>query len=425
VALSPVCVVSTVAAVLLFVFAPQAGHLIVRGDSGNAVVYLRLLAPCIPLAAAYDVLIAATRGLGTMRPTVLTEKIGRPTLQLMLVAIAAVLGGGAWLAFAWVAPYVAAAIVTVYAVRRLVRRRSGVQRPQAHHAIRARFWRFAGPRGLASVAQTLLQRLDIVMVAAMKGATPAAIYAAATRFLVVGQLAGQAINLTIQPKLSELLAQRKTPEAGVVYRTSTAWLVCMAWPLYLLTALSSAWILRIFGHGYRAGTSVVVVLGLVMLLATICGSVDTVLNMAGKTSWNLMNTILALTVNVSLNLLLIPHLGILGAALSWAAAIAVNNVVPLIQVHWFTGLHPFGRGTVIAGLLTASCFGAWPLAFRAVAGTGPVAMLFSVASAGALYAGGLFLFREELELDAFRGIVRRRGGTARTTARPASLEPES
>ena len=54
----------------------------------------------------------------------------------------------------------------------------------------------------------------------------------------------------------------------------------------------------IFGPKYAAGTTVLVILGLVMLVATGCGLVDVVLAMAGKTFWTFANSVIALTIMV-------------------------------------------------------------------------------------------------------------------------------
>ena len=66
------------------------------------------------------------------------------------------------------------------------------------------FWLFTAPRGLANLAQNVLQSIDIVLVAAMLGAVEAAVYTAATRFLVIGQLGGVAISRASQAKFTEL-----------------------------------------------------------------------------------------------------------------------------------------------------------------------------------------------------------------------------
>ena len=70
----------------------------------------------------------------------------------------------------------------------------------------AGFWRFNAPRSLATIAQMIIQRLDIVLVGIMRGPVEAAIYTAATRFLVVGQLGNAALSMAAQPQLTHLFA---------------------------------------------------------------------------------------------------------------------------------------------------------------------------------------------------------------------------
>ena len=217
-----------------------------------------------------------------------------------------------------------------------------------------------GPARLATRVQIVIQRLDIVLVGIIRGPAVAAVYAAATRFLVVGQLGNSAISMASQPQLSCLFALRDRLGARAVYQTTTAWLVLLTWPLYLLAISYGPAILSIFGHGYRAGSGVMVVLGAAMLLASGCGQVDVVLTSTGRSVLSLANGLTALTVNVAVDLALIPHYGITGAAIGWAAAIAGSNLIPLAQVAWIVRIHPFGTGTVRACALTALSFGVIP-----------------------------------------------------------------
>jgi len=90
-----------------------------------------------------------------------------------------------------------------------------------------------------------------------------------------------------------------------------------------------------------------------MLVATACGAVDVVLVMAGRSSWTMANAIVALGVNLALNLLLIPPFGIMGAAVAWAVAILINNLAPLTELALWMRLHPFGRPTVVATVVCA------------------------------------------------------------------------
>src|SRR5262249_61094915 len=87
------------------------------------------------------------------------------------------------------------------------------------------FWQFTTPRGIASLAKITLQRIDIVLVAIIMGPAAAAVYTAATRFLVVGQLGNMAISMAAQPRFTELFAIADRRSANVVYQVTTAWLV--------------------------------------------------------------------------------------------------------------------------------------------------------------------------------------------------------
>jgi O-antigen/teichoic acid export membrane protein len=405
VALVPVAIASAVVTAVLLVVAPQLDGLI--GDERHtAIGLLRLLAVILPIAATYDVAIGATRGLGAMRPTVLIEKIARPLLQFALVVVVLAVGWHGALGAAWGLPYVAAALAGWWSLRRLVRAAAPAATRAAERARSTfrEYWRFTLPRAVAGAAQIILQRLDIVLVAAMRGAAEAAIYTAATRFLVVGQFVSQAIAAPVQPRLSAALAEHDSARAGALYRVSTCWIVLISWPLFATVGVFAPVYLRLFGHHYKTGLTVVVILAASMLVATAVGVVDAVVIMAGRTSWNLGTTLAAMIINVLLDVLLIPHLGIVGAAIGWCAAIVASNVVPLLLAWRGLGLHPFGRSTLAACALAGVCFVALPAIGRAI----------SLPAAGIGLAAGTVLFllaayrwRAEFELTALAQLRRR------------------
>jgi O-antigen/teichoic acid export membrane protein len=264
--------------------------------------------------------------------------------------------------------------------------------------LRREFWRFTGPRAVASVAQLALQRIDVLLVAALGGLAPAAVYAVAGRFVILIQFANQGISQSVQPRLAEALAVGDRRTANHLYRTATGWLVLVTWPVTLLVIFFAPLWLRLFGDRYAAeGVPVVAVLAAAMLVATGCGMVDMVLAMAGRTSWNLVNVLVALAVTVVLDLLLIPAHGALGAAIGLACAMVVNNVLPLIQVGRSAGLHPFGPGTRAAALLSVACFGVLPWALTTVTGR-----TFAVLAAVPAFLAGAWLLRVPLALGAFK-----------------------
>ncbi|MEV8505328.1 polysaccharide biosynthesis C-terminal domain-containing protein [Actinoplanes sp. NPDC051475] len=407
--LTPVLVLATLLGAGMWFGASSIAGL-TAGGSPEVVAGVKMLALFLPLQALTDALLTATRGYKAMRPTVTLDRVLRSTLQLLCVGAAGVaaLWTGASLpafAFAWAVPYLPVSILAALALRKIYlagkpeRFRS---RRSERLDLRREFWRFTGPRALASVAQLALQRVDVLLVAALGGLAAAAVYAVAGRFVVLIQFANQGISQSVQPRLAEALAVGDRDTANHLYRTATGWLVLVTWPINLLVILFAPLYLGLFGNHYRSGTPVVVVLACAMLVATGCGMVDMVLAMAGRTSWNLYNVLVALVVTIGLDVLLIPRYGATGAAIGLACALVANNLLPLVQVARAARLHPFGRGTLTAGALTVGCFGVLPRVVTAVTGAGPTGLALATGLAVAAFGTGAWLLREPLALDAFK-----------------------
>ena len=412
VALTPVVALSVVMAVVLLALAEPLGSLITHDSVDGAATAIRVLAVLLPLTTVSDTLVAATRGYATMRPTVLIDKVGRPSVQLAAVVVAAMTGSVALLSVAWAAPWIACAALAGWWLLRLQRPARAAGHPRAERAMWGEFWRFTGPRGVTSVVQLALQRLDIVLLTLLSGPVAAAIYTAATRFLVVGQFTNQALSTVAEPQLARLLSVDDRAAAKAVYQAATGWLVLICWPMYLLVATYAHEILGLFGSGYDAGVTVVLVLAGAMLVATSVGAVDVVLIMGGRTSWNLANASIALAVNVGVDLALIPRLGLLGAAVGWAAAILTNNLLPLSQVWRVLGLHPYGAATGTAAGLAVLCFGLLPLGAEALLGQGLVSLATATLVGLLLYAAGCWRWRQVLALDTLRTLRRGRRSAA-------------
>jgi O-antigen/teichoic acid export membrane protein len=402
VALRPVLALGVGLAVVMFGVG-AALHWTGSPDPHTALVHeLWILAPFIPVAALSDSTLAATRGFGAMKPTVRIDSITRNLIQLGLCTVVAVtVGSPGLLVLAWATPYVVSSVMAGLAVRRLTRRTVGELVPASRSKEFSReFWKFTAPRALASLTQLLLQRLDIVLVAILRGPADAAVYTAATRLLVAGQMGGGAISTAVQPTLGATLSAGDVTATRDAYQMGTSWLILLTWPFYLLSIVYASLFLRLFGHGYTTAGSVVVILAASMLLATACGMVDMVLTMGGRTRWNLANTATALAVNVVVDLLLVPPYGVTGAAIGWAAAIVANNILPLIQIWHALRVQPFGRSTLTALSVTAASYGLLSTLSAVLVGRDHVlTVAISVVVVSGVFVALAWLMRANLRLD--------------------------
>ena len=433
----PTTLLSIVMAGVVYSVADPLARWIAPSSIDLAVDSLRALAIFLPFASWESLAVAASRGTGSMRPNVVVSLIGRPLAQLAFVVAALWLGSGSAISWGWAAAYLPAAAVAVWWMRRLLHRppapraardqvasdgleptageqsrsesRSGRMEPvRTSGSVFARFWRFSSARAVTSVMQVLTQRLDIVLVASLASARDAAIYTAATRFVVIGQMASNALMMATQPRLAVAVARDDRREVSQIYRTSTSWLVALTWPIYLILIVFGETLLQVFGRSYGVGGVVIALISVAMLLSMAFGMLDTVLTMSGRTMWNLANAAVGLVVQIGLDVLLIPHLGFAGAAVGWAASIVVRNLVGLVMVSRAVGVTPFSRATWACMGLAVGCFLVLAQAAEWTLGSSWRAFIIAAVVGSCLYAVGLWRLRHTLHLSALGDALLRR-----------------
>lgn len=429
VGLLPVLLASIVTGTLVWTFSDELASLLARNSPPGALApLLRILAAFLPAAPAATVLLAATRGFGTMLPTVLLDRLVKPAIQplaILLVLLAGLSTSAA--VMAWAVPVGLTAVLAAAWVLVLLRRveRVGGQRggPTERYATLARaFWGFSAPRGFAGLFQVAIAWVDTLMIGALRSAREAGIYTAATRYLLITTMATLAIIQVVGPKLGELMARDERAMANTVYQAATGWLVLIAWPVNLTILLFTPVLLSLFGGSFGEGGSALMIVAGSVLFATAVGPVDVVLLMAGKSTWNLANTAVAMLLNIGLNLVLIPRMGIEGAAIAWAGSILANNVLPLLQISRRLRMHPFGRGTITALVISSIGFGLVGSLIRLWLGATPAGFLLFITIAPVVYLVLLWRLRGELDLGIVGAAIRSRP-TRRTRSRgPAGAD---
>lgn len=416
VAAVPVLATACLLGTALFVGAGPISAAAGLGELGT--VPLRVVALALPCAALAELALAGARAFGEIRSTVLVERIVRTGLQLLLAVVVLAAGGGLTaLAAAWATAYVVTAGLAVRALHRTLRRRGVTLRfgaPDAGVTVGREFWRFTWLPGVTRIAQLGMQKLDIILVAALLSPTAAAVYTAATRFVPMGQLAVQAIQQVVQPRFTAILVHDDDATLRRVHQVATTWSIVLAWPVHVGVAALASSYLGIFGDriaGVDGAMTAVVIMAVAMLVAVATGPVDTLLLMSGRSGLSAANALLALTVDVVLCLLLIPWWGLAGAAVAWASAVLLRCGLAYVQVHRALGVQSFGPQVVRAGALVLGCLGV-PLVAAGLWFDDPVSIGLAIGVAATAYALGLRRHRADLDLDhLLRAVTPRAGGT--------------
>lgn len=427
IALGPVLIFGVAVGAGVWLAAPELAHLLLKAlPPAQGTSDIRIVAPLIPLGALSTCLIAAARGFGRMWPYLAIEGVGKPVMRIVLVVVALVAGWGLRGALAgWSLPVAVGMIASWVIFSRMI----AMQVPAAgqpfgagvRNGLARPFWRFTAPRGLATVFQVTALWIGVLLVGIMLDSYDAGLYSAVSRLAMIGTLALEATRLAIAPELGGLLAKHEHKRAGAVYQSATGWLMLASWPLYLLFAIFPAVALGIFGHKYLTGAASLslVILAGAMLVNTGTGNVTVVLLMGGKSYLNVVNTVAALTVNVGLNLILLPRIGLVGAAIAWAASIIVDNLAAVGEVWYLMGIKPVGPTYARVILITSASFGLTGIAARLVLGQTVLAVAAALVAGCLIFLACLYTQRVPLQLTGIIAAMRTRGGAP---AQPAGGE---
>lgn len=392
VALIPVFVTGLIMAPIIWLAAPWIGSL-VADPSGEAAVstYLRYMAPFIPVASTYAVAVQGSRGFASMRIPVLVDKIARPALQLCAIAVILIVGGPhSRVDIAWAAPFFIASIPTMVWIRsQLAQAAKAFQRSElfgrttpSYKEIGTEFWKFSFPRAFGRLFQIAVLWFDTLFIGALRSAEEAGIYAASTRYLMIGMFAGEALMQVLAPHVSQFIAQRDLKGAQRIVETATVWQVSIIWPTYVTAIFFAPTLLRIFGEEFVVATNALIVLAIGMLINSVIGQADIVVLMAGRSRLSMINAAATLIVNVVGNLTLTPRIGIMGAAISWAASLVVTAALPAFQMKKATGISAFRQLPVEAAAIITLVVGVPATLVVLIAGQGVLQLIVSIVLGG-------------------------------------------
>lgn len=324
--------------------------------------------PLTVLASLTALALGVTRGAGDALSFPLVQNVLLPVGRVVGVGVAVLAGWGASeVVAAWLLPVPVVLVVAVALAARHVAHGAGSDR--APRGAYPGFWRFSAARGATACVEIVLEWVDVVIVGVFASPAEAGVYAVVTRCARAGEVVQQAARIAVGPAISSASAHGDRDLVGRLYGVVTAAMVWAAWPFYAVLAVFAEPVLGIFGDGFDSGATSLRVLAAAMAVATAAGAVQSVLLMAGRSSWQLADKSGALVLDVLLLLVLVPRWGIEGAAVAWAVTIVVDTAIVAYQVQVLMGVRPPWAPILWAAGLPLALVLAPSLAVAAVWGT--------------------------------------------------------
>ena len=169
-----------------------------------------------------------------------------------------------------------------------------------------------------------------------------------------------ALMLIYTPIVTGLYSRNLMADLKRSYTIATKWLAFITVPIFLVLCLYPEYVLGLFfGSAYIAAAPALRILSLGFILNNLPGPYVATLIALGKSRFMMWATLAVATVNVILNIVLIPPLGIVGAAIASAASLTLFSTINSVKLYLVCQAQPLSKNLLkplVASVILALIF---------------------------------------------------------------------
>lgn len=349
-----VIVTSGIFTVALFVAAPSIETLF---EEENLAQILRIFAFGFPFWTATIVIAASTRISKNTRNSVIIEEIAFPLSFLILILIPTFIDNQNLQFFAGM--HISSFIITIFIggwiLVKMLKASSSTEAGIEKEPTTADIFKYSFPTGLAGMFFVLTNWGNRLLVGFFRTSEEVGVFQAAVQLTIILTVTMISMDSILSPMFAE--AHHKNDKKGLeeTYRVGTKWGLYISIPIFLGVVFSAEQILTfVYKDAYAVGGNALIILAVTQLFNITTGAVGVVIVMTGHQNKWLWMTIVMFFVNLGLNVVLIPMMGIEGAAIATGISIAVLYSIGLFVLRRYLEIWPYDSRFI--KLLTSTVF---------------------------------------------------------------------
>ena len=287
---------------------------------------LYLGAITLPMLAIGEIQEGLARGFSWADLGLWPTYIIRPLLILAFMAGAVRLGWPASAVTAMAATIVATYLTSIGQLISLERRIRSVL-PPGPRLYQPMFWvGIALPIFIVEGFFNLLTNVDIILVGHFMAPDKVAIYFAAVKTLALVHFVYFAVRAGGAQRFSQYYTSGDRARLEAFTRDTLHWTFWPSLAMVILVLLLGRPLLLLFGPEFGSGYPILYVLSIGLLVRASIGPAESLLTMAGQQGICSLIYTVTFFINVALNLLLIPRLGLIGAAIATSTALVIETI---------------------------------------------------------------------------------------------------
>ncbi|HLI89296.1 MAG TPA: oligosaccharide flippase family protein [Ktedonobacteraceae bacterium] len=348
-----------VGALCMIFFAPLLAAL-KHSTSTQLPQILQLMAPIIPLQCMESIWTSGLAGFKDFRWRVLAEKLTLPVLLIFSLLLLILFFRATGLLGITLVVFVNEVLSLLLALWFFIDKISRFVRLE-HERYEMRQWLgFAVPNFLTNTTDLVLDSVDTVLLTLFISDVALGQYAAALKVSGFIGMPLAALNTMFAPTIAELHARGETAKLAEMFKVVTKWAITFSLPIFGVATLFSSSILAISGPAFVAAWPLLIAFSLGNMTNVGTGSVGYMLMMTGHQKASFFNSLTAFVLNLGLGLILAPRYGAMGVAIATGTALAVVNLLRLLQVRVLLKMQPYRRDTlkpILAWLISSLLIG--------------------------------------------------------------------
>ncbi|WP_191621164.1 oligosaccharide flippase family protein [Marinihelvus fidelis] len=195
-------------------------------------------------------------------------------------------------------------------------------------------WIFACASLLFVAAAMVLNRqVDVIMLGFLVDESSTGAYVLATRFADLVAITLTALGISHGARCAKWLKRGEITKLQIAIKTGTRVAFSLTIILVVIVWVASPYVLAWFGSSYLNGLDSLRVLIVAQLINTGFGLTGLLLIMSGAQAWYSKVLMFSATINIVLNLILVPKLGVLGAAVATLVVTLLWNIAAWVRIR--------------------------------------------------------------------------------------------
>jgi len=336
---------SIIGIIVYFFSSPIALHIF---NDLSLTVVIKVFALILPFFTTERVLVGGLRGFERMDYLTYTNQFTKQ-IGLVIITLLALWSGLTVfeVSIGYAIVFVAMFILGIYFLRKIILKYKFWQSTKQTFTLK-KMLRFSWPLIFSQQLSQFRKRADTLFLGYFTTSTLVGAFNVAMPLARLLQLVISAVNKALMPSASKLHAENKFEDLKKIYKLTSFWTFFLTFPIYLVIVFNARFIINLlFGAEYLKANITLIILATGFFINSASGSFGEIFIVLEKTKINLIISLIALCINVILNIILIPYIRLMGAAIAASFSLIIATSIGVSYLYTQTRLQPFYRNHLV------------------------------------------------------------------------------